>query len=887
MTPSTTPAAHALLLRLAGRLPDGLLTELRYSLALDDLAGVARAVIRVSERFGVRVARADHVLLERILDTPGGAAGTRVAAEAPTAAQYRFRPIAGRDLPALDLTGDWSGSREFADTPVDSVDAALLNTIGRHAGVVGVWRTWRYSATEVDGAAKRVYLVELRDPLRPWAIAAEAAARLHGAGEPEAQVEVYGSRDPLPLYHLAARAGAALLWAATNIAVRLPGAYADPEPRVTVGQRPDHIDGPLHYLRTAPIVRESTCRARDIKQPNRGAVVPMTLRTDGYWVWPEAAAYYLDRHGAAPDPEFLAHLRGAGPPPEFVDGVALFRAALAARNLLGDTAIPQPSRDEKVAHRFAAIGPRTLRAGWWRMPQRLDLTDLSDYVGLHRMLLDPVDSAVVATVAALPGTAALWRAWRLPADQPTRHGARCYLVQLDSNAQLPPRRSHTPEEALAGQVNLAMVRAGEHNGLTGIYRSGKPLTATQSAVRAHGALLWTRRESPPLPGGPIGQILARVPSPFPLDEILEFRRESVAAQSRTPLAPFRDELRRNRSMTREVRRPPDSAHAPHLSPLTLPDPLPPGVLWPQARAGSTESRVPRRPLFVGGQTKADFDRTDLAAASAAATDALIRWWPAVAESWPDPRIIRRHWQIRKHRVRVVCTVRRELDDIEAGIRTLMRAVDLLAERGISTDNQGDYTVFDDVIDDHRAEMFGTVDRHDIAVSVGGGPQSAGRSTPLFQVCVSGRWRKLPAAVPTSWLAEVEYLPFAPAYPIEYLSRTIDSAPVAAFEEFRRPTTPLPPAPVGVAEFLANYRAAPTPDPLDPALGDGFHRRTFDLKEYLEKERSTRKATRRTGGGGSGGGGSETSSWFVGDLGTSQSSCGGGANCGGGGGGGGD
>jgi hypothetical protein len=55
-------------------------------------------------------------------------------------------------------------------------------------------------------------------------------------------------------------------------------------------------------------------------------VVPTNFRTDGHWIWNDASAYYLERHGRSPDPSLVEHIRANGyvfPP---VDGASLHRA---------------------------------------------------------------------------------------------------------------------------------------------------------------------------------------------------------------------------------------------------------------------------------------------------------------------------------------------------------------------------------------------------------------------------------------------------------------------------------------------------------------------------------------------------------------------------------
>ncbi|WP_007026395.1 hypothetical protein [Saccharomonospora iraqiensis] len=65
----------------------------------------------------------------------------------------------------------------------------------------------------------------------------------------------------------------------------------------------------LDYLAAAPVVLAARSHDTDVLDPDRPPSVPLTFRTDGFWVWPGAVAYYLREHDVAPDPEFLTHLR--------------------------------------------------------------------------------------------------------------------------------------------------------------------------------------------------------------------------------------------------------------------------------------------------------------------------------------------------------------------------------------------------------------------------------------------------------------------------------------------------------------------------------------------------------------------------------------------------
>lgn len=65
------------------------------------------------------------------------------------------------------------------------------------------------------------------------------------------------------------------------------------------------------YLDTGAVVMHTTARGIDILR-NDEQVVPMTIRTDGEYVWTGPVTYYVQTHGVAPDPRFLEYVRARG-----------------------------------------------------------------------------------------------------------------------------------------------------------------------------------------------------------------------------------------------------------------------------------------------------------------------------------------------------------------------------------------------------------------------------------------------------------------------------------------------------------------------------------------------------------------------------------------------
>jgi hypothetical protein len=49
-------------------------------------------------------------------------------------------------------------------------------------------------------------------------------------------------------------------------------------------------------------------RDDDLLDPSRRHAVPLHIQTDGTWIWNSGVRYYLEQHGIAPEPDFLAHI---------------------------------------------------------------------------------------------------------------------------------------------------------------------------------------------------------------------------------------------------------------------------------------------------------------------------------------------------------------------------------------------------------------------------------------------------------------------------------------------------------------------------------------------------------------------------------------------------
>ncbi|MFE3446505.1 hypothetical protein ACFXNW_26040 [Nocardia sp. NPDC059180] len=552
-------ALHAMLLGFAGRFPDRHLTDLRYSLGLGDQREVAFAVEAIARRRKVALRPSEIALLAEILGMRFKRWDARnEPAPAPTdRVPFEFTPLppeaverSGAPMPrALDLTGVTGAAG--VDHPADATDAAVVEAAREHAEAIGVWRSWRHPAEQPDRETgpqhhRRIYLVEVGNGARPWVVAAELASALHATGEADGQVEVYTTGDALPRYQLTARARSCLLWAADDTAPRVPAPFTEHpvrfpanHPRLTEGR------AAVRYLRTAPVVCRASGGVADTVEPESTAAVSMTIRTDGRWVWPEAVAHYLDEYGLAPDPALTEHLRTAGPPPAFVDGVALFRAEIIGRELPGPRSMIGVDHAPPQRHRYAPVPAAALRVAWSRLPGRLDLTDRRGFDDLDDLLFDRADQAVLAAVRDIGATVGLWRAWRYPAYEPARRGHRHYLVEVSSmNAFHRDGGARWIERTTASAT-----RFGGQEATVEVHATGAPRSVAQSLIHDNGALLWARNR-------PESRTVTRVRAfvtPTDLqDGVLRFRAEVAAQDRRTPAAAYWSELRRNRDAVSDI-----------------------------------------------------------------------------------------------------------------------------------------------------------------------------------------------------------------------------------------------------------------------------------------------------------------------------------------------
>ncbi|GAB2922016.1 hypothetical protein GCM10027280_06550 [Micromonospora polyrhachis] len=334
---------HALLLRLAGSLPDRVLADARDALAAGRRLEVAQVVTFAAISQPLQLA-ADEIGALREELALGGDIDLALALEE---LRGERPPAPWLFLSALPVTQDDAGlvirpqdrSADAAEDR-DPVDRALVAAASAVPAVRAVWRAWRMPPSAQpwqDPVRVAVVSVDGTLDILPT-LTVHLRRSMVEAGDAEAQVEVCWAGLDAPYYQTLARSCGVLLWAARPAVpittarvfdgvdpVRGPW-FATNRPVVADTTERDEL---LAALRAGVVIAWSSAAMADILAPERGDVVPLHLRTDGTWVWSEATTYYLENYGLLPDPELTAHLTGllaGAEPAEPLDEISLHRA---------------------------------------------------------------------------------------------------------------------------------------------------------------------------------------------------------------------------------------------------------------------------------------------------------------------------------------------------------------------------------------------------------------------------------------------------------------------------------------------------------------------------------------------------------------------------------
>jgi hypothetical protein len=328
-----TSDCHEMLLRLAGRLPDELMTRCREQLAQGTFGDMARAVVFSVLSQDLPLASYDVATLTALLAETGGEVSALDDVEIDESDPMIWH-FADDLATAVDAVGD-QGEVQDASTTSRELEQAMVEGLAGEPEVIGCWRAWRLPSDDPPSApAKAVFTVEASADANLAGTAARAQQWLAAAGEPSPQVEVYNWDAELPVYQRLARGYGQLIWAAApDPGMQIAAVFDEVDPQDGPRFSPDHprleedeAARVAHYLREAEPVLVTTARMDDVVDTTRQYCVPLNFRTDGIWIWTEACAYYAQEHRLEPDPELLAHIRSNNHTVPEVDGVALHRA---------------------------------------------------------------------------------------------------------------------------------------------------------------------------------------------------------------------------------------------------------------------------------------------------------------------------------------------------------------------------------------------------------------------------------------------------------------------------------------------------------------------------------------------------------------------------------
>ncbi|MGW0436574.1 hypothetical protein ACWDV4_29005 [Micromonospora sp. NPDC003197] len=363
-------AFHQLLLRMAGRLPDELITEARRWLVAGEFVEIVQAVVFAALAGRVTVTEADAELLADVLtaaDEDVEALAELERSEADPQSLYGVASVRpevlaehGDAVPyAVDLTQPYDGPGGLDE--IDAAAVVAMPSLTADLPARALWRAWRFPALGTQWPPpRRVYLLQADDEAFLPVLAAGLQDALAAAGEEDPQVEAFVEVDDLPAYQRTALGFSALLW--TVIPGETPAVarvFDTFEPGVGPTFEPDHLelteaeaDRVAQYLDAGVPLLITPDFTPDVVDPARGDAVPIVFRTDGRWIWSDAVSYYLRSYHLAPEPALFEEIRANGYLPPEVDAVALHRAlaVLYAPALCADDV------DEAVEHDTARAG---------------------------------------------------------------------------------------------------------------------------------------------------------------------------------------------------------------------------------------------------------------------------------------------------------------------------------------------------------------------------------------------------------------------------------------------------------------------------------------------------------------------------------------------------
>lgn len=286
-------ARHELLLRFAPMLPDEVVWQARRWLAADKWSHAVRLIAQVFREW----------------DEPLPPEAREIMADGVDEDVAELLASLENAIDVSVLAWDFHG----ADDALSETYAAVVREyLESQPGTQTAWQAWRLPEGGVENAARVMHLVETEGGPEPHVLAAELADRLWDAGLVSPQVEAFRSTSPLdPYYHAPALvAGREIFGEGPQPTIELARFDEESEEREPAG--PER-DAQIAYLNSGEPLTEEDDLVPDLLTDDEEAVVPVTLRTDGTWIWSDLSTYYLEKHGIALPPGLRAHIGEAGP----------------------------------------------------------------------------------------------------------------------------------------------------------------------------------------------------------------------------------------------------------------------------------------------------------------------------------------------------------------------------------------------------------------------------------------------------------------------------------------------------------------------------------------------------------------------------------------------
>lgn len=288
-------ARHELLLRFAPMLPDEVVWQARRWLVAGQWQHAVRLIVLVFREWGDPLpGEARQVMLDGVDEATAEEVNALEEAYEVSVVPWDFQ---GRD-----------------DERSESYAEVVREYLGSQPGTHTAWQAWRTPEGGADATARVVHLVETHGGTEPPVIAAELADRLWDAGLASPQVEVFRSTSPLDLlYHAPAMAAGREIFG------------VGPQPTIELARFDEHSeerepegperDAQIAYLKSGEPLTDEDDLVPDLFADDEEPVVPVTLRTDGEWIWSDLTTYYLEERGIALPAGLRAHIAEAGPTP--------------------------------------------------------------------------------------------------------------------------------------------------------------------------------------------------------------------------------------------------------------------------------------------------------------------------------------------------------------------------------------------------------------------------------------------------------------------------------------------------------------------------------------------------------------------------------------------